>query len=47
VEKNTLPTTGSCSFAALRRSSLEGKESKAKQSKAKARKGFREGTGKK
>jgi hypothetical protein len=35
VEKNTLPTTGSYSFAALRRSSLEGKGRKAKQSKAK------------
>jgi hypothetical protein len=35
VKKNTSPTTGSCSFAALRRSSLEGKERKAKERKRK------------
>jgi hypothetical protein len=47
VEKNTLPTTGSCSFAALRRSSLEGKGRQGKARQGKERKGFREGTGKK
>jgi hypothetical protein len=35
VEKNTLPTTGSCSFAALRRSSLEGKGRQGKARKGK------------
>jgi hypothetical protein len=31
VEKNTSPITGSSSFAALRRRSLEGKERKSKE----------------
>jgi hypothetical protein len=54
VKKSTLPTTGSCSFAALRRSSLQGKERKGREGKGregkeqgKERKGFREGSGKK
>jgi hypothetical protein len=41
VKKSTLPTTGSCSFAALRRSSLQGKERKGREGKG--REGARQG----